>query len=98
MKKTLLAAAAAIVVIAAPALADVMKMAPMDATMMCRPAMKSEKPGAMMGTMGMTCKKMTAMTMPDITGKTAAQVDKMYRDFIKQALLVPSANPSGGNG
>jgi len=47
----------------------------------------------------MTCKKMGAMAMPDTKGKTAAEVDKMWRDFIQQAMLVPSATgTAGGNG
>jgi hypothetical protein len=100
MKKTLLAAVAAVVVLGAPALAmDMMKMVPMDATMMCRPAMKTEKPQAMMGAKGMECKSMAGMSMPNTKGKTAAQTDKMWRDWIQQAMLVPSATgTTGGNG
>ncbi len=94
MNKTLLAAAAAVVILGAPALAmdAMMKASPMDATMMCRPATKTEKPAAMMGSKGMVCKPMSGMmgTMPK--GTTAA--DKAWRAWIEQAMMIPLS----GNG
>jgi hypothetical protein len=97
MKKTLLAAAAAVVILGAPALAlDAMKASPMDATMMCRPAMKTEKPQAMMGSKGMVCKSMAGMAMPNTKGMDKAATEKAWEDWFSHAMLVPSAIGSPG--
>jgi hypothetical protein len=90
MNKTFLAVAAAVVILGAPALAmDAMKATPMDATMMCRPATKTEKPQAMMGSKGMVCKAMSGMmgTMP----KGNTPTDKQWREWIEQAMMIPNA-------
>jgi hypothetical protein len=102
MKKTVLAAAAAaVVLLAVPALAKHDKA--MEAQWMCRPAMASEKPTAMMGTKGITCKNMPAMAPgmgPKMTaGMTAAQMDAAWRAWLEQQMLIQSASgTSGGNG
>ncbi len=102
MKKTLLAAAAAVVMLGGTALAmDAMSKPAMEATMMCRPAMKGEKPMAMMGTKGMECKamKMTPHMGPKVTGMTAAQTDAAWRAWLEQTMLIQSASgTAGGNG
>jgi hypothetical protein len=107
MKKTLLAAAAAVVMFGGPALAaDTASPGPMakpamEATMMCRPAMKGEKPMAMMGDKGMVCKtmKMTPTMGPDTKGMTAAQADAAWRAWLTQQMNVQSATgTTGGNG
>ena len=102
MKKILLAAGAAVVMFAGPALAmDAMSKPAMEATMMCRPAMAGEKPMAMMGTKGMECKsmKMTPHMGPKITGMTAAQVDAAWRAWLEQQLQIQSATgTAAGNG
>jgi hypothetical protein len=98
MNKTLLAAAAAVVILGAPALAmdAMMKASPMDATMMCRPSTKAEKPEAMMGTKGMVCKSMdkTTSAMPKTKGMDGAATDKAWRAWIQQAMTIPLS----GNG
>ncbi len=96
MKKMLLAAAAAVVGLGTAALADdaMMKAPMMQATMMCRPAMKSEKPEAMMGNKGMTCKTMSGKMGPDTTGMDKAATDKAWRAWIEQAMMIPLS----GNG
>jgi len=102
MKKTVLAVAAAVALLAVPALAKHDKA--MDATMLCRPAMTAEKPMAMMGTKGMTCKSMDTMMKnghmgPDVKGMSAAQTDAAWRAWIEQAMQVQSATgTTGGNG
>jgi hypothetical protein len=101
MKKTVLAVAAAALLLAAPAFAKGDKA--MEAQWMCRPAMASEKPTAMMGTKGITCKNMPAMTPgmgPKMkTGMTAAQMDSAWRAWLEQQMLIQSASgTSGGNG
>jgi len=103
MKKTLLAAAAAVVIFGAPALAmdSMMKAGPMDATMLCRPATKGEKPEAMMGSKGIVCKTMdkTMTHMPNTKGMDKAATDKAWQDWLQNGMLVPSATgTSGGNG
>jgi hypothetical protein len=102
MTKTLLAAAAAVVMFAAPALAkDAMAKPAMEATMMCRPAMAGEKPTAMMGTKGVVCKsmKMTPHMGPDTKGMTAAQADAAWRAWLEQQMNIQSATgTAGGNG
>jgi hypothetical protein len=101
MKKTVLAAAAAVALLAVPALAKHDKAT---ATMMCRPAAAGEKPMAMMGAKGMTCKSMAPMMAgghmgPDVKGMTAAQTDAAWRAWIEQAMQVQSASgTAGGNG
>jgi hypothetical protein len=101
MNKTLLAAAAAVVILGAPALAmDAMtKPSPMDATMMCRPATKTEKPEAMMGTKGIVCKSMDktmAHMGPNTKGMDKAATDKAWADWLQNAMLIPSAIGSAG--
>lgn len=102
MKKTILAAAAAVALLAVPALAAMDKA--MDATMMCRPAVAGEKPMAMMGTKGMVCKSMAKMMSgghmgPDVKGMTAAQTDAAWRAWIEQMTQIQSASgTAGGNG
>jgi hypothetical protein len=102
MKKIVLAAAAAVALLAVPALAKHDKA--MDATMMCRPAAAAEKPMAMMGTKGMTCKSMDTMMKgghmgPTVTGMTAAQTDAAWRSWIQEQMLIQSASgTAGGNG
>ncbi len=102
MKKTLLAAAAAVVMFGGPALAmDAMSKPAMEATMMCRPAMKGEKAMAMMGEKGMVCKtmKMTPHMGPKTTGMTAAQADAAWRAWLTQQMNIQSATgTTGGNG
>ncbi|HEY0384189.1 MAG TPA: hypothetical protein VGC72_18515 [Candidatus Elarobacter sp.] len=102
MTKTLLAAAAAVVMFAAPALAkDAMAKPAMEATMMCRPAMAGEKPTAMMGAKGVVCKsmKMTPHMGPDTKGMTAAQADAAWRAWLEQQMNIQSATgTAGGNG
>jgi hypothetical protein len=107
MKKTLLAAAATLMLLGAPAFAadpmsngEAAKPA-MEATMMCRPAMKGEKPMAMMGDKGMVCKsvKMTPTMGPDTKGMTAAQADAAWRAWLTQQMNIQSATgTTGGNG
>ncbi|HEY0615566.1 MAG TPA: hypothetical protein VGC96_13025 [Candidatus Elarobacter sp.] len=102
MKKTVLAAAAAaVMLLAVPALAKHDKA--MDAQWMCRPAMASEKPTAMMGTKGIYCKTMPAMAPgmgPKMTsGMTAAQMDAAWRAWLEQVMQIQSATgTAGGNG
>ena len=107
MKKTLFAAAAAVVMFGGPALAadtmsgGAMAKPSMEASMMCRPAMKGEKPMAMMGDKGMVCKsmKMTPHMGPDTKGMTAAQADAAWRAWLTQQMLIQSATgTTGGNG
>ena len=106
MKKTLFAAAAAVVLFGGPALAadtmsgGAMAKPSMEASMMCRPAMKGEKPTAMMGDKGIVCKtmKMTPHMGPDTKGMTAAQADAAWRAWLTQQMLIQFANPVGGNG
>jgi hypothetical protein len=107
LNKTLLAAAAAVMMCGAPALAadtmtgGAMAKPAMEATMMCRPAMKGEKPMAMMGDKGMVCKtmKMTPNMGPDTKGMTAAQADAAWRAWLTQMMQVQSASgTTGGNG
>jgi hypothetical protein len=102
MTKTLLAAAATIVMFAAPALAkDAMTKPAMEATMMCRPAMAGEKPTGMMGTKGVVCKtmKMTPHMGPDTKGMTQAQADAAWRAWLEQMMNIQSATgTTGGNG
>jgi hypothetical protein len=98
MKKILFAAAAAVVMFAGPALAmDAMSKPAMEATMMCRPAMKGEKPMAMMGTKGMECKPMhmTPHMGPKTAGMSATEVDAAWRAWLTQQLQISAA---GGNG
>lgn len=70
-----------------------MKPVPMDATMMCRPALAHEKPTAMMGTKGIVCKSMAPMMkggmimVPD----TKSVADKAWEHWLEQSLLVPRA-------
>jgi hypothetical protein len=97
MKKIILGAAVAVALLAVPALAKHDKA--MDATMLCRPAMATEKPMAMMGTKGMECKSMDAMMKgghmgPKVAGMTAAQTDAAWRAWIQDAMMVPAS----GNG
>ena len=101
MKKIVLGAAVAVALLAVPALAKHNKA--MDATMLCRPAMTAEKPMAMMGTKGMTCKSMDTMTKnghmgPSVAGMTAAQTDAAWRAWIQEQMLIQSATTAGGNG
>ena len=107
MKKTLLAAAAAVVMFGAPALAadtmsgGAMAKPAMEATMMCRPALKGEKPTAMMGAKGVVCKnmKMTPHMGPDTKGMTQAQADEAWRAWLVQMMNIQSATgTTGGNG
>jgi hypothetical protein len=102
MKKTLLAAAAAVVLFGAPALAmDAMTKSAMEATMMCRPAAAGEKPTAMMGAKGIVCKdmKMTPHMGPKTKGMTAAQADAAWRAWLTQQMNIQSATgTTGGNG
>ncbi len=102
MTKTLLAAAAAVVMFGGPALAmDAMSKPAMEATMMCRPAMKGEKPTAMMGAKGVVCKamKMTPHMGPDTKGMTQAQADAAWRAWLEQQMNIQSATgTTGGNG
>ena len=102
MKKTLVAAAAAVVMVAAPALAkDTMMKPAMEATMMCRPATSAEKPMAMMGDKGMICRdlKMTPHMGPKTKGMTAAQADAAWRAWLTQMMNIQSATgTTGGNG
>ena len=106
MKKILLAAAATVVMFAAPALAsdamkDAMAKSAAEATMLCRPATKGEKPTAMMGAKGIVCKdvKMTPHMGPDTKGMTQAQADAAWRAWLEQMLNVQSATgTTGGNG
>jgi hypothetical protein len=107
MKKTLLAAAAAVAMFGGPALAadtaspGAMAKPAMEATMMCRPAMKGEKPMAMMGDKGMICKnmKMTPGMGPDTKGMTAAQADAAWRAWLTQMMNIQSGTgTTGGNG
>jgi hypothetical protein len=101
MKKTVLGiAAAAVLALAVPALA---KHSAMEAQWMCRPAMAGEKPTAMMGSKGVTCKTMPAMTSsmgPKMkAGMTAQQMDAAWRAWIEQQMLIQSATgTTGGNG
>jgi hypothetical protein len=104
MNKTLLAAAAAVVILGAPALADsMMKASPMDATMLCRPAAKGEKPEAMMGTKGIVCKPMGKMMAagqmgPNTKGMDKAATDKAWQDWLDHAMLIPAALGTGAGG
>jgi hypothetical protein len=98
MKRTLLATAAAVLVLGAPAFAadSMMKASPTDATMMCRPAMKGEKPEAMIGTKGIVCKPMDKMMAPGHMGPNTkamdkAATDKAWQDWLDQAIVIPSA-------
>ena len=92
MNKSLLAAAAAVVILGAPvyALGQMMKTSPLDATMMCRPATSKEKPQAMMGSKGMVCKSMAKMAMPNTKGMSKAATDKAWMDWINGAMLIPA--------
>jgi hypothetical protein len=101
MKKTVLGVAAAIVLLAVPALAK--HNSAMDAKWMCRPAMSGEKPTAMMGSSGIVCKNMPAMTSsmgPKMTtGMTAAQMDAAWRAWLSEQMMIQSATgTTGGNG
>ncbi len=104
MKKTLLAAAAAVVLFGAPAFAmDKMHGGAMEASMMCRPAAAGEKPTAMMGAKGIVCKTMPKMDPkhmgPKTTGMTQAQADAAWRAWIEQMMMIQSATgTTGGNG
>lgn len=104
MTKTLLTAAAAVVLFGAPALAmDSMAKPAMEATMMCRPAAAGEKPTAMMGTKGIVCKTMGKMDPkhmgPKTAGMTMAQADAAWRAWIEQMMQIQSATgTTGGNG
>ena len=102
MNKTLLAAAAAVVMFGGPALAmDSMAKPSMEAKMMCRPAMKGEKPSAMMGAKGIVCKdmKMTPNMGPNTKGMTAAQADAAWRAWLEQMMQIQSnTGTTGGNG
>lgn len=101
MKKTVLGvAAAAVLALAVPALA---KHSAMEAKWMCRPAMAGEKPTAMMGSKGIECKDMPAMTKamgPKMKpGMTAEQMDAAWRAWLEQQMLIQSATgTTGGNG
>lgn len=96
--KTPLAALAictALLVLPSTTSADVamqgMKPVPMDATMLCRPAMAHEKPTAMMGTKGIVCKSMDPMMkggmmmVPD----TKSAADKAWEHWLEHSLLIP---------
>ena len=101
MKKIVLGAAVAVALLAVPALAKHNKA--VDATMMCRPAMTTEKPMAMMGTKGMTCKSMDTMMKgghmgPDVKGMSAAQTDAAWQKWVQDAIMIQSAGTPGGNG
>jgi hypothetical protein len=102
MKKIVFAAAAAVALLAAPALAKHDKA--MDAQWMCRPAMSAEKPTAMMGAKGITCKSMDGMMKgghmgPDVKGMSAAQTDAAWRAWVQDAMMIQSATgTAGGNG
>jgi hypothetical protein len=100
MKRLIYAAAAAAALIAAvPALAKTDKA--MEAQWMCRPAMTAEKPTAMMGDKGITCKSMDKMMAsakkgPDIKGMSAAQVDAAWRAWLTQQVIVNATAGGGG--
>lgn len=101
MKRLVYAAAALLALAAVPALA--MGDKAMEAQWMCRPAMAGEKPTAMMGTKGITCKAMPAMSSsmgPKMKpGMTAAQMDAAWRAWLLQEMLIQSASgTAGGNG
>jgi hypothetical protein len=93
------AAAAALAAAAVPALAKHDKA--MEAQWMCRPAMASEKPTAMMGTKGIECKSMDAMMAsakkgPNIKGMTAAQVDAAWRAWLTEQVVINATAGGGG--
>jgi len=99
MKRLVYVAAAAAALIAVPALAKHDKA--MDATHMCRPAMTTEKPMAMMNTKGMVCKSMASMMTsakvgPNIKGMTAPQVDAAWRAWLTQQVIVNATAGGGG--
>lgn len=104
MKKIVLAAALAVVVIGVPVLAVNAKHSAMEATMLCRPAMASEKPMAMMGSKGMECKSMDSMMKnghmgPNVKGMTGPQTDAAWQAWIQQQMLIQSnTGTAGGNG
>lgn len=98
MNKILLAAAAAVVMLGAPALAKDTMTNPMDATLMCRPATKTEKPDAMMGSKGLVCKSMAGMPMPNTKGMDKAASDKAWQDWLDHAMLIPAALGTGAGG
>jgi len=98
---TIAALAAAALLIPAAANADAMSsdhamMHAAPATMLCRPAMKDEKPNAMMSMHDapLVCKemkmkdgKMMGPVMP--AGASAAQVDQTWRDYLSSQILIP---------
>lgn len=99
MKRTLLAAAAAVLILGAPAFAadSMMKASPTEATMLCRPAVKGEKPDAMMGTKGIVCKSMDKMMAaghmgPNTKAMDKAATDKAWQQWLDQAIVIPSAS------
>jgi hypothetical protein len=105
MKKTLLAAAAAVAIFGTPALAaDSMMKASTEATMLCRPAAKGEKPDAMMGTKGIVCKSMDKMMAagghmgPDTKAMDKAATDKAWQEWLDHAMLIPASLGSGAGG
>jgi pyruvate kinase len=75
----------------------------MDATMLCRPVAKGEKPEAMMGTKGIVCKSLDKMMAgghmgPNTKAMDKAATDKAWQEWLDQAMLVPAALGSGAGG
>ncbi len=70
-----------------------MKPPAMAPTMMCRPAMGSEKATAMMGDKGIVCKSMAPMMkggmmmVPD----TKSAADKVWQSWLQQSMQIPRA-------
>jgi hypothetical protein len=103
MKTTLtaLAICSGLVVLPAAIFAD--SAAPATgATMMCRPAIGSEKPSAMMGSKGIVCKAIPKMSMskmgPDTTGMSAAAARAAWRSWLSQMMSVPELAGGGAGG
>jgi len=94
---TLLAVCSSLVAIPFATFADSMSAMNMDATMMCRPAMASEKPTAMMGSKGIVCKAMPKMSMakmgPDTKGMDAAAADAAW---LSEMMAIPMNGGAGG--
>ena len=105
MKKAILAAVAAGILLGAPALAiDAAKSSKaMNATMLCRPSLTTEKPMAMMGDKGMVCKSMAKMMVnghmgPDTKGMDAAATNAAWERWLQQSMLIQSYVGGGTGG
>ena len=102
MKKAILAAVAAGILLGVPALAiDAAKDSKaMNATMLCRPSMTTEKPMAMMGDKGMVCKSMAKNMVnghmgPNTKGMDAAQTNAAWERWVQQSMLIAPGTGGG---